>query len=291
MKLFEVLDKRDFCEYHKSKGHSTANCLQLRDVLEKLARQGDLIRFIKQSFFQQHRRMYNGTNRKFKYPILRKESDSDRARNPSRSPDHRRSQSWTPQPNRNSRSSPSRERSHEIEVIMGGVDEGVSTRRERRGEKRPRSSILNVEERRPWSREPISFSARDEEGVHYPHNDAIVLALKMGPHRVKRVLVDTRSFADVLYFDAFLTMGYEVGDLRRPTSVTPLSGFTGDTVYPLGYISVPVIFGKAPRTVATSIEFLVIDLPSVYNAILGRKSTSSNWCRAFFLSSEDQISD
>ena len=67
-------------------------------------------------------------------------------------------------------------------------------------------------------------------------------------------------------------MGFSPKDLKQYTIPTPLTGFTGNTVYPMGFITIPVIFGQAPKTIATSIEFLVIDISSVYNAILGRRT-------------------
>ena len=300
---FTVNSDRDWCEYHQGRGHTTANCLQLRDVLEKLARQGDLIRYISPTFYRRHRKRYNGTGKAFKTPILRRvqvtrdeghgrlasrgarrdyndrrsrsrESRRDR-RSTSRGPrDDRRTPSRGPRYDRSAQNSPRSERSHEIDVIMGGVQDvaEVSTRRERRGEKRPRTPVLNVDDHRPRSREPISFSEKDEEGVRHPHNDALVLALKMGPHRVKRVLVDAGSSADILFFTAFINMGYGVHDIKQYKTPTPLTGFTGNTVYPMGYVTVPVLFGQAPKVIATSIEFLVIDIPSVYNAIIGRRT-------------------
>ena len=157
---------------------------------------------------------------------------------------------------------------------MGGIDDiaEAPTRREKRGNKRPRTSVFSVDNRHACSKEPISFSEKDEEGVRYPHNDALVLALKMGPHRVKKVLVDAGSSADILFYGAFINMGYNNQDLKHYKTPTPLTGFTGDTVYPMGYVTVPVLFGQAPKTIAISIEFLVIDISSVYNAIIGRRT-------------------
>jgi hypothetical protein len=56
----------------------------------------------------------------------------------------------------------------------------------------------------------ISFSDQDFEGIQRPHDDAVVLVLKIGGNRVKRVLVDTESSVDILYKRAFDQMNLEL---------------------------------------------------------------------------------
>ncbi|RWW49980.1 hypothetical protein BHE74_00043789 [Ensete ventricosum] len=47
----------------------------------------------------------------------------------------------------------------------------------------------------------ITFRSGNEE---YPyHDDALVISIRMANARVKRVMINTRSLADILYFDAF----------------------------------------------------------------------------------------
>ena len=80
--------------------------------------------------------------------------------------------------------------------------------------------------------------------------------------------MDTGSSADILYLPAFLQMGYDVALLHKIH--TPLVGFTGNTLHPLGIVRIRVEFGTPPRTIAMMVDFLVVDAPSAYNAILGR---------------------
>jgi hypothetical protein len=40
--MFKIRDENSYCQYHCSKGHSTEDYIQLQDILEKIARQGDL---------------------------------------------------------------------------------------------------------------------------------------------------------------------------------------------------------------------------------------------------------
>ncbi|MQL90019.1 hypothetical protein Taro_022600, partial [Colocasia esculenta] len=51
---------------------------------------------------------------------------------------------------------------------------------------------------------------------------------------------------------------------------SPLFGFSGVSVRPMGWILLPITLGVAPRNVTKMVEFLVIDSMPGYNAILSR---------------------
>jgi hypothetical protein len=51
---------------------------------------------------------------------------------------------------------------------------------------------------------------------------------------------------------------------------SPLVGFGGEVVYPIGIIPLPVTAGTTPRLSTVMVDFLVIDRPSAYNAIIGQ---------------------
>ena len=51
---------------------------------------------------------------------------------------------------------------------------------------------------------------------------------------------------------------------------TPLVGFAGTNVYPLGVISLQVVAGTYPKQAIKKVDFLVVDCPSAYNVIIGR---------------------
>uniref|UniRef100_A0A2N9G7Y6 Uncharacterized protein n=1 Tax=Fagus sylvatica TaxID=28930 RepID=A0A2N9G7Y6_FAGSY len=50
----------------------------------------------------------------------------------------------------------------------------------------------------------------------------------------------------------------------------PLVGFTGDKVCPNGIVTLPITVGTHPKTVSKTVDFLVVNCPSAYNAIIGR---------------------
>jgi hypothetical protein len=51
---------------------------------------------------------------------------------------------------------------------------------------------------------------------------------------------------------------------------SPLVRFDGEIVYPIWIIPLPITAGTTPRLSTVMVDFLVIDRPSAYNAIVGR---------------------
>ncbi|KAI0526953.1 hypothetical protein KFK09_002548 [Dendrobium nobile] len=87
-------------------------------------------------------------------------------------------------------------------------------------------------------------------------------------YNVKRILVDNGSSVDVLFYSTFLNMGLPSEKLQPATG--PLYGFDNRPVRVEGIISLPVILGEFFRQVEHSIQFIIVNLKSAYNAIFGR---------------------
>ncbi|XP_064979721.1 uncharacterized protein LOC135622020 [Musa acuminata AAA Group] len=100
------------------------------------------------------------------------------------------------------------------------------------------------------------------------HDDALVISARVANAQVRRIMVDTGSSADILYFDAFRKLGLARENMKLMCSA--LTGFTGDSISPLGAITLPLTLGAPPRLKTVMTTFLVVDLPTTYNAILGR---------------------
>ena len=64
-------------------------------------------------------------------------------------------------------------------------------------------------------------------------------------------------------------------DQLRPVC-SPLIGFGGMKVQPVGTIPLPVVVGSYPQQITREVNFLVVDCSSSYNAIIGRP-TLNNW--------------
>jgi hypothetical protein len=114
----------------------------------------------------------------------------------------------------------------------------------------------------------LSFSEEDARGIAMPHDDTLVVTLTVANHGIHQILVDNGSSADILYWPAFQHMGIDRDMIKLFGS--PLVGFGGKVVYPIGIIPLPVIAGTAPKLSTVMVDFLVINQPSAYNAIMGR---------------------
>ena len=120
----------------------------------------------------------------------------------------------------------------------------------------------------------ITFTDEDAGRIHHPHNDAIVITLLIADYTTRRVLVDNGSLVDILYYPAFQQMWLGRDQLRPVCS--PLVGFGGMKVQPVGTITLPVVVGSYLQQIAKEVNFFVVDCSSSYNAIIGR-STLNRW--------------
>ena len=86
--------------------------------------------------------------------------------------------------------------------------------------------------------------------------------------KMKRVLIDSGSSTDILFLTPYdqLRLGRE---RLRPVR-SPLIGFSGEPVYPKGQVALPVTMGDEGTQLTQMVDFLVVDIPSAYNIILGR---------------------
>ncbi|RRT70689.1 hypothetical protein B296_00001752 [Ensete ventricosum] len=122
--------------------------------------------------------------------------------------------------------------------------------------------------KRPAHEEDLDITFRSGNEEYPNHDDALVIAIRMVNARVKRVMIDMRSSVDILYFDAFQKLRLTNKDLVSLTFA--LTGFIGDSVSPLGAVTIPVTFGEEPKSKTLMVSFMVVGLPSTYNAIIRR---------------------
>ena len=114
----------------------------------------------------------------------------------------------------------------------------------------------------------VAFTSEDAKGIIYPHDDPLLVSLQISTTIVHRVLVDGGSSANILYKETFKKMGFDKACLK-PVSY-PVIGFTGASVILEGTIKLAVKLGEGSQSRDLMVEFLVVDVPAAYNAIIGR---------------------
>ena len=78
----------------------------------------------------------------------------------------------------------------------------------------------------------LGFSDADKQETIQPHDDALVVTLRIGGYDVKRVMVDQGSAAEIMYPDLYKGLGLKPEDLM--TCDSPLVSFEGKMVVPKG---------------------------------------------------------
>ena len=119
----------------------------------------------------------------------------------------------------------------------------------------------------------IGFTEEDVRRLYHPHNDALVVSICVRDCNTHRVLVDNRSFADILYYPAFQQM--RIGRKQLILTNAPLVGFRGTRVHPLEAVTLSVTVGDYSQQITKDVTFLVVDCSSAYNAILGHPTLNS----------------
>ncbi|XP_075645094.1 uncharacterized protein LOC142616092 [Castanea sativa] len=122
-----------------------------------------------------------------------------------------------------------------------------------------------VVKRMRFSATPVlGFSDKDKKGTYQPHDDALVVTVRIGGYDVRRVLVDDGSGAEIMYPDLFNGLKFREEDLKKYGS--PLVGFDGKQVIPREMIKLPVqVEGSEVQ-----VNFIVVMAYSPYTAILAR---------------------
>ena len=214
-----------YCHYHQDHGHTTDDCRNLWDHLEQLVREGKLKHLL-------HHSSGRGS-----------QTNSTFWENAAQRPPLGTINVIFATPGRTG-SYPSR-----IMSVSCCSNEDSSSM--------PKSVKMNV----PLV---LSFSNADKQGTIQPHDDALVVTLRIGGYDVKRVMVYQGSATEIIYPDLYKGLGLKPENLTTYSS--PLVSFEGKMVVPKGQIKLPVQAG----TDVVEVDFIVMDAFSRYTAIMGR---------------------
>ncbi|KAL0374023.1 UNVERIFIED_CONTAM: hypothetical protein Sradi_3318000 [Sesamum radiatum] len=116
----------------------------------------------------------------------------------------------------------------------------------------------------------IQFGRAERSGPQTIHNDALVITAMLANYEVGRIFIDSGSSADIRFREAYDQM--QLGDVSLEKVNTSLYGFAGEVVHPRGMVSFPLTMGRGTTRKTCLLKFLVMDVPSAYNVILGRRT-------------------
>ena len=154
-----------YCRFHRDHGHDTADCYDVKQQIETLIRQGKLQKFV-----------------------------SKERTDPPPQEQHPRRENERPRPPIG-----------DIRMIIGGTAVAGSSKKARKTYLRMVQKVqLTGTVPKIARREGpvIGFSKEDARRLHHPHDDALVVSMRVGDYNMHRVLVDNGSSADILYYPA-----------------------------------------------------------------------------------------
>ncbi|XP_010689471.1 uncharacterized protein LOC104903171 [Beta vulgaris subsp. vulgaris] len=154
-------DKSKYCHFYKDCGHETNECKHLKRALEDLARKGKINSYLPQS------------SRKFQ----KKDSRQGRRKDDESTDED------------------------VVMVISAGFAARGPTKRGHKNYLRELSQVMltNQAESDPFPK--IVVSEQDQGKIRTPHDDPLVVEMKIANLRVRRILIDTGSSTDIISAD------------------------------------------------------------------------------------------
>ena len=157
-----------YCRFHRDHQHDTANCYDLKQQIEALIRQEKLQKFIsKERTDLPQEQALRWENECPRPPIA------------------------------------------DIRMIVGGTATSGSSKKAWKTYLRMVQNVQltgTVPKMARINNLVIGFSEEDAQRLHHPHNDALVVSLRVGDYNMHWALVDNGSSADILYYPAFQHM-------------------------------------------------------------------------------------
>ncbi|GJY73532.1 reverse transcriptase domain-containing protein [Tanacetum coccineum] len=105
----------------------------------------------------------------------------------------------------------------------------------------------------------------DSDGTEGP----LVIEAEIGGHMIHRIYIDGGSSTEILYEHCFNQLRPEIRSQMVPAR-TSLTGFSGETIWPLGQLRLLVTIGDAEHCTKAWMDFMIVRSISPHNGIIGR---------------------
>ncbi|KAL0409436.1 UNVERIFIED_CONTAM: Retrovirus-related Pol polyprotein from transposon, partial [Sesamum radiatum] len=258
-----------FCRFHNDYGHTTEECRHLKNEIERLIQNGYLQEYV---CWERAR----GTR-----PYQKKERDKTKeVRAPSPGRPSREGATQTAGSKEDNNDIPCK---GIIRMIAGGPSRGDSHQaRKSQVREAHQISIKEGLDTETVEDDPIiQFGRAKKSEPQTIHNDALVITAMIANYEVECIFIDSGSSADILFGEAYDQM--QLGDVSLEKVNTSLYGFAGEVVHPRGMVSLSLTVGRGTTRKTCLLRFLVVDVPSAYNVILGEVQGDPLQSRRFYV--------
>ncbi|KAJ8426185.1 hypothetical protein Cgig2_010822 [Carnegiea gigantea] len=133
---------------------------------------------------------------------------------------------------------------------------------------RSAQQVLTAEQGDCVTAATMVFGGREARCFASLHNDPLVVEMKVANAVIRRILIYTGSSVDIITWDCLKKLTYPGRDIVP--LVLAILGFGGQKVNPTGLIRLPLYFGDKLKARNLEVDFLVVEVPTAYNVILGR---------------------
>ncbi|XP_056695529.1 uncharacterized protein [Spinacia oleracea] len=229
----ESRDPKLYCQFHEDIGHDTKDCKSLKRALDGLSSKGHLKNYLQRSTHDTGKNQY----KKNKSHVSATEGN--------------------------------RSEGGFVVVISGGPAAGGPTMR---GQKdyAPRLGQVMLSGKSPVDPFPrIEICELDGGRVATPHDDPLMVEIKISNMRVKRILIDTGSSSDIMSMECLSRLAH---DPKTIESIHyPIIGFGGSIIHPVGVITCRFGLDRERKDGRKmGVDFLIARDLTTYNVILGR---------------------
>nr|GEW81172.1 reverse transcriptase domain-containing protein [Tanacetum cinerariifolium] len=138
------------------------------------------------------------------------------------------------------------------------------------------TTIYMIQSWKRTTRQKVTQSFKRVKEIMFPPLAAssgtegpLVIEVEMSGHMIHRMYVDCGSSMEILYEHCFNRLQPEIKSQMVPAT-TSLTGFSGETIWPLGQLRLLVIIGDANHSTRAWMNFRIVRKLSPYNGIIGR---------------------
>nr|GEW15978.1 reverse transcriptase domain-containing protein [Tanacetum cinerariifolium] len=163
--------------------------------------------------------------------------------------------------------------SHLIKEIKHGRDHSKTGKKETPAEDKL-TAIYMIQSWQRMTRQKVTQSFERVKEITFPPLTAssgkegpLVIEAEMNGHMIHRMYVDGGSSMEILYEHCFNRLRPEIKNQMVPAT-TSLTGFSGETIWPLGQLRLLVTIGDADHSTRARMNFMIVRSLSPYNGII-----------------------